>query len=118
MQRSLGGAGDVVVAEVEIGLIIRSQQVAHVRRVEVGDESLEEGHLFVCVFQNNAWVGRRAAQAIGREHHRQVRRVHLGLAHHLRRRELLQEADQVRQHLQRYFSVVSYRVHTASAYMS
>lgn len=62
------------------------------RRVEVGDEGLEEGHLLARVLQDDARVLRRAAEAVGREHHREVRRVHFRLTYHFRRGELLQEA--------------------------
>lgn len=69
------------------------------RRVHVRYQSPNEVHFLPSVLEDDFGILRRAAEEVRREHHRQVRRVHLRGAHDFGVRELLKEVDQVCEHL-------------------
>lgn len=82
-------------------LRISLDKVLRPGRVHCGDERPNEVHLLASIFQNNFWIIRLTAEKIRCENHRQVRRIHLRQGHDVGLREVLEEMDQICEHLER-----------------
>ena len=61
--------------------LIRLHNPLYETGVQVDNEHSEKGHLLACVFEDDPWVIRLTAEAVGGHHHSQVVDVHLSDGH-------------------------------------